>query len=163
MLLSTNNFILGIDRLCCLSTEGKLHFFIVGPREWHVDEVDFTVPSLEASKSSATGDDCTDAIPGMIAGDSPRFGNFLFICSASKYNICFLEDLLVQQPLNSEVLSMLHDLTRFENLVPRFSATVPPCWCEIQQEQQQRRHPQHLHQHGEATQHTRSWRLQPDK
>lgn len=68
----------------------------------------------------------------------------------------------MHQPLNTKVLSSLYDLTRFENLVPRFSATVPPCWSEIQQEQQQRRHPQHLHQQGEATQHTRSWRLQPD-
>ena len=58
---------------------------------------------------------------------------------------------------------ILHDLIQFENLMPRFSATVPPCWNEIQQEQQQRRHPQHLQQQGEAMQHTRTWRLQQDR
>ena len=58
-----------------------------------------------------------------------------------------------------ETLTALHSLTQFENLMPRFTATVPPCWSEIQQEQQQRRHPQHLQQQGEATQHTRTWKL----
>ena len=73
------------------------------------------------------------------------------------------DDLLVQRPLTAEVLATLVELTKFENLVPRYSATVPPCWSEMQQEQQQRRHPQHLHRHGEATQHTRTWRLQQDR
>lgn len=71
--------------------------------------------------------------------------------------------MLVRRPLTTEVLTTLVELTKFENLVPRFSATVPPCWSEMQQEQQQRRHPQHLHCHGEATQHTRTWRLQQDR
>ncbi len=74
-----------------------------------------------------------------------------------------MDDLLVKQPLTTDVLMLLHDLTQFENLMPRFSATVPPCWNEIQQEQQQRRHPQHLQQQGEAMQHTRTWRLQQDR
>lgn len=71
-------------------------------------------------------------------------------------------DLLVDQPLTTESLMSLVELTRFETLTPRFSATVPPCWVEVQQEQQQRRHPQHLHQqhHGDAAQHTRTWKLQ---
>ncbi len=74
-------------------------------------------------------------------------------------------DLLVDQPLTVETLSSLVELTRFETLTPRFSATVPPCWVEVQQEQQQRRHPQHLHQqhHGDAAQHTRTWKLQSDR
>jgi len=72
--------------------------------------------------------------------------------------------LLIDQPLTSSVLSTLHSLTQFENLQPRFNAMVPPCWMEIQQEQQQRKHPQHLHQkHGDASLHTRTWRLQPDR
>ena len=67
-------------------------------------------------------------------------------------------------PLTAESLTTMRLLTQFETLVPRFSATVPPCWAEIQQEQQQRRHPQHLHQRqqGDATQHTRTWKLQPN-
>ena len=71
--------------------------------------------------------------------------------------------MLVHQPLTLDVLRALHSLTQFENLVPRISATVPACWTEVQQEQQQRKHPQHLHQQGEATQHTRTWRLLPDR
>ncbi|CAG6018162.1 unnamed protein product [Menidia menidia] len=73
-------------------------------------------------------------------------------------------ELLVEQPLATESLMSLVEMTRFETLTPRFSATVPPCWAEVQQEQQQRRHPQHLHQqhHGDAAQHTRTWKLQSD-
>lgn len=79
--------------------------------------------------------------------------------------VCVGVDLLVEQPLSVETLSSLVELTRFETLTPRFSATVPPCWVEVQQEQQQRRHPQHLHQqhHGDAAQHTRTWKLQSDR
>lgn len=69
---------------------------------------------------------------------------------------------LINKPFTSETISSLYELTQFENLTPRFSVTVPPCWTEIQQEQKQRRHPQHLQQQGEAMQHTRSWRLQTD-
>ncbi|XP_033629629.1 baculoviral IAP repeat-containing protein 6-like isoform X3 [Asterias rubens] len=74
------------------------------------------------------------------------------------------DEFLANQPLTMKNLSTMWQLTQFETLVPRFSATVPPCWVEIQQEQQQRRHPQHLHQRqqGDATQHTRTWKLQPD-
>ena len=72
-------------------------------------------------------------------------------------------EMLAKKPLTFETLSQLYGLTQFENLMPRFTATVPPCWTEMQQEQQQRRHPQHLQHQGEATQHTRSWKLQPDR
>lgn len=72
-------------------------------------------------------------------------------------------DILAKQPLSVENLVVLHNLIQFENLMPRFTATVPSCWAEIQQEQQQRRHPQHLQHQGEATQHTRTWKLQPDR
>lgn len=71
----------------------------------------------------------------------------------------------MDHPLTTDSLMSLVELTRFETLTPRFSATVPPCWVEVQQEQQQRRHPQHLHQqhHGDAAQHTRTWKLQSDR
>ena len=72
-------------------------------------------------------------------------------------------DYLSSQVLTAESLQQLHDLIQFENLMPRFTAVVPPCWLEIQQEQQQRRHPQHLTQQGEATQHTRTWKLTADQ
>ena len=72
------------------------------------------------------------------------------------------ENLLISKPLTLETLFSLTELTQYENLTPRFTATVPQCWSEIQQEQQQRRHPQHLHRHGETNRHTRSWKLQHD-
>ena len=72
-------------------------------------------------------------------------------------------DLLAKKPLTVDNLILLHNLIQFENMMPRFTATVPSCWTEIQQEQQQRRHPQHLQHQGEATQHTRTWKLQPDR
>lgn len=86
---------------------------------------------------------------------------FLFFYSRH----CLGVELLVEQPFSLEMLTCLVELTRFETLIPRFSATVPPCWVEVQQEQQQRRHPQHLHQqhHGDAAQHTRTWKLQHDR
>lgn len=71
-------------------------------------------------------------------------------------------DLLTNQPLTADNLTQLHGIIQFENLMPRFTAVVPPCWSEIQQEQQQRRHPQHLQQQGESTQHTRTWKLTSD-
>ncbi|XP_054283105.1 baculoviral IAP repeat-containing protein 6 [Macrosteles quadrilineatus] len=58
-------------------------------------------------------------------------------------------------------LSALYELTKFENLVPCFAATLPACWAELMQAQKQRRHPQHL-QHADDVHHTRSWRLQHD-
>lgn len=89
-----------------------------------------------------------------------------YLCS-DEYMCCNYSgvDLLVDQPFSLETLTSLVELTRFETLTPRFSATVPPCWVEVQQEQQQRRHPQHLHQqhHGDAAQHTRTWKLQTDR
>ena len=77
----------------------------------------------------------------------------------------FVEELLIKQPLTVSTLDALHSLTQFENLTPRYVCTVPQCWVEIQQEQQQRRHPQHLQQqqYGEQHQHTRSWKLQQDR
>lgn len=45
----------------------------------------------------------------------------------------------------------------------RFVATVPPCWSEIIQAQKQRRNPQHLQQHAEDMDTTRTWRLESDR
>lgn len=90
-----------------------------------------------------------------------EFARFIYILS--HWSIVGSDLLLVNQSLNLDNLIILHNLIQFENLMPRFTATVPPCWTEIQQEQQQRRHPQHLQHQGEATQHTRTWKLQPDR
>uniref|UniRef100_A0A2K5YE67 Baculoviral IAP repeat containing 6 n=1 Tax=Mandrillus leucophaeus TaxID=9568 RepID=A0A2K5YE67_MANLE len=135
----------GTDRLCACTKGGELHFLQIGGTCDDIDEADILVdgslskgiePSSEGSKPLSN-----PSSPG-ISG----------------------VDLLVDQPFTLEILTSLVELTRFETLTPRFSATVPPCWVEVQQEQQQRRHPQHLHQqhHGDAAQHTRTWKLQTD-
>ena len=71
--------------------------------------------------------------------------------------------MLVNEKMDTNTLLLLRELTLCENLLPKFSATLPQCWVEVQQEQQQRHHPQHLHQRGDNNQHTRSWRLTPDR
>ena len=69
---------------------------------------------------------------------------------------------LLLDDLSVTTLKTLVEMTSFENLVPRYSALAPIFWSEIQQQQQQRRHPQHLLQNsqGDASCHTRTWRLQ---
>ncbi|KAL0964404.1 hypothetical protein UPYG_G00323370 [Umbra pygmaea] len=135
----------GTDRLCACTKGGELHFLQIGGVCDDIDDGDIFVdgpvskgaePLLDGTKLSSN-----PSSPGVTG-----------------------VDLLVDQPLGVESLTSLVELTRFETLTPRFSATVPPCWVEVQQEQQQRRHPQHLHQqhHGDAAQHTRTWKLQSD-
>ncbi|XP_035610138.1 baculoviral IAP repeat-containing protein 6 isoform X17 [Oncorhynchus keta] len=135
----------GTDRLCACTKGGELHFLQIGGVCDDVDDSDIFVDGplskvaeqlLEGAKPSSN-----PSSPGITG-----------------------VDLLVDQVLAVESLTSLVELTRFETLTPRFSATVPPCWVEVQQEQQQRRHPQHLHQqhHGDAAQHTRTWKLQSD-
>uniref|UniRef100_A0AAX7SCW2 Dual E2 ubiquitin-conjugating enzyme/E3 ubiquitin-protein ligase BIRC6 n=1 Tax=Astatotilapia calliptera TaxID=8154 RepID=A0AAX7SCW2_ASTCA len=135
----------GTDRLCACTKGGELHFLQIGGVCEDVDDGDMFIDGplskgaellLEGAKPSSN-----PSSPGITG-----------------------VDLLVDQPLTTEILMSLVELTRFETLTPRFSATVPPCWVEVQQEQQQRRHPQHLHQqhHGDAAQHTRTWKLQSD-
>uniref|UniRef100_A0A668S363 Dual E2 ubiquitin-conjugating enzyme/E3 ubiquitin-protein ligase BIRC6 n=1 Tax=Oreochromis aureus TaxID=47969 RepID=A0A668S363_OREAU len=135
----------GTDRLCACTKGGELHFLQIGGVYEDVDDGDMFIDGplskgaellLEGAKPSSN-----PSSPGITG-----------------------VDLLVDQPLTTEILMSLVELTRFETLTPRFSATVPPCWVEVQQEQQQRRHPQHLHQqhHGDAAQHTRTWKLQSD-
>ncbi|ETE62917.1 Baculoviral IAP repeat-containing protein 6, partial [Ophiophagus hannah] len=130
----------GTDRLCACTRGGELHFLQIGGTCDDVDEADILV---DASLSKVTEQ--------LTEGTKP-------LSNPSRV------DLLVDQPFSLETLTSLVELTRFETLTPRFSATVPPCWVEVQQEQQQRRHPQHLHQqhHGDAAQHTRTWKLQTD-
>ncbi|XP_054605954.2 dual E2 ubiquitin-conjugating enzyme/E3 ubiquitin-protein ligase BIRC6 isoform X4 [Nothobranchius furzeri] len=133
----------GTDRLCACTKGGELHFLQIGGVCDDVDDGDMFIdgplskgaePLLEGTKPSSN-----PSSPGITG-----------------------VDLLVDQTQTTESLMSLVELTRFETLTPRFSATVPPCWVEVQQEQQQRRHPQHLHQqhHGDAAQHTRTWKLQ---
>ena len=83
----------------------------------------------------------------------------------SQFNVLFNVEPTSSIPLEDlslKTLKSLVEMTTFENLVPRYTAIVPIFWSEIQQEQQQRRHPQHLLQNsqGDASCHTRTWRLQ---
>ncbi|XP_055983998.1 baculoviral IAP repeat-containing protein 6 isoform X2 [Sorex fumeus] len=135
----------GTDRLCACTRGGELHFLQIGGTCDDIDEADILV---DGSLSKGLGPSSEGSRP-LSNPSSPGISGV---------------DLLVEQPFTLDVLTSLVELTRFETLTPRFSATVPPCWVEVQQEQQQRRHPQHLHQqhHGDAAQHTRTWKLQAD-
>ncbi|XP_038601850.1 LOW QUALITY PROTEIN: baculoviral IAP repeat-containing protein 6 [Tachyglossus aculeatus] len=135
----------GTDRLCACTKGGELHFLQIGGTCDDIDEADILV---DGSLSKGV-EQSSEGIKPISNPSSPGISGV---------------DLLVDQPFSLETLTSLVELTRFETLTPRFSATVPPCWVEVQQEQQQRRHPQHLHQqhHGDAAQHTRTWKLQTD-
>ncbi|XP_071285994.1 dual E2 ubiquitin-conjugating enzyme/E3 ubiquitin-protein ligase BIRC6 isoform X5 [Agelaius tricolor] len=135
----------GTDRLCACTKGGELHFLQIGGTCDDIDEADILVDGS-----------LTKSVDQSSEGTKP-------LSNPSSPGITGV-DLLVDQPFSLETLTSLVELTRFETLTPRFSATVPPCWVEVQQEQQQRRHPQHLHQqhHGDAAQHTRTWKLQTD-
>ncbi|XP_054979504.1 baculoviral IAP repeat-containing protein 6 isoform X9 [Sorex araneus] len=135
----------GTDRLCACTRGGELHFLQIGGTCDDIDEADILV---DGSLSKGLGPSPEGSRP-LSNPSSPGISGV---------------DLLVDQPFTLDILTSLVELTRFETLTPRFSATVPPCWVEVQQEQQQRRHPQHLHQqhHGDAAQHTRTWKLQAD-
>ncbi|KAM6366034.1 dual E2 ubiquitin-conjugating enzyme/E3 ubiquitin-protein ligase BIRC6 isoform 10-T11 [Alca torda] len=149
----------GTDRLCACTKGGELHFLQIGGTCDDIDEADILVDgslskSVEQS-SEGTKPLSNPSSPGITVSAC------CFKCGRQEKTGV---DLLVDQPFSLETLTSLVELTRFETLTPRFSATVPPCWVEVQQEQQQRRHPQHLHQqhHGDAAQHTRTWKLQTD-
>ncbi|XP_030643061.1 baculoviral IAP repeat-containing protein 6 [Chanos chanos] len=135
----------GTDRLCACTKGGELHFLQIGGVCDDIDDTDIFVDG-PLSKGAE------QLLEGAKPSSNPSSPGITGV------------DLLVDQALSVETLSSLVELTRFETLTPRFSATVPPCWVEVQQEQQQRRHPQHLHQqhHGDAAQHTRTWKLQSD-
>ncbi|KAM9726353.1 LOW QUALITY PROTEIN: dual E2 ubiquitin-conjugating enzyme/E3 ubiquitin-protein ligase BIRC6 [Menidia menidia] len=135
----------GTDRLCACTKGGELHFLQIGGVCDDIDDGDMFIDG-PLSKGADL----------LLEGAKPS-------SNPSSPGITGVE-LLVEQPLATESLMSLVEMTRFETLTPRFSATVPPCWAEVQQEQQQRRHPQHLHQqhHGDAAQHTRTWKLQSD-
>ncbi|KAK3576772.1 hypothetical protein CHS0354_014586 [Potamilus streckersoni] len=161
----------GLDRLCVCSALGKLYLYQLSedlPESMEslveaggnsspvypsqsqtagakLKENRPSTQDLPEAKATATVLDSRDSIPNR---------NRLKQGTGS--------ELLAKQDLSFDNLVLLHQLTRFENLLPRFTATVPPCWNEIQQEQQQRRHPQHLQHQGEASQHTRTWKLQTD-
>ncbi|XP_046884773.1 baculoviral IAP repeat-containing protein 6 isoform X4 [Hypomesus transpacificus] len=135
----------GTDRLCACTKGGELHFLQIGGVCDDIDDGDIFVDGP-----------LSKGVEQLLEGTKPS-------SNPSSPGITGV-DLLVDQALAPESLTSLVELTRFETLTPRFSATVPPCWVEVQQEQQQRRHPQHLHQqhHGDAAQHTRTWKLQTD-
>ncbi|XP_062579414.1 baculoviral IAP repeat-containing protein 6-like [Saccostrea cucullata] len=142
----------GMERLCVCSAEGKLHFY----------QLSEDSPVLSESGS------LMDVPDGVCNGESRLEPDLSSSNTESTESKEHLEknspgtDLLAKKSLTVENLMLLHNLIQFENLMPRFTSTVPSCWTEIQQEQQQRRHPQHLQHQGEATQHTRTWKLQPD-
>ncbi|XP_019627384.1 PREDICTED: LOW QUALITY PROTEIN: baculoviral IAP repeat-containing protein 6-like [Branchiostoma belcheri] len=147
----------GSGQLCAATYTGKLHFLKVS----HTRDRPEKVPQQGVVEVDSVPEETTVENSGLIPSQPPAPTTMDTSPPPAKGEA---DDLLLYQPLTAEVLSSLRELVKFRTLVPRFTATVPPCWTEVQQEQQQRRHPQHLHQQqeGDATRHTRSWRLQPD-
>ncbi|ESP03095.1 hypothetical protein LOTGIDRAFT_157060, partial [Lottia gigantea] len=144
----------GIERLCVCTDAGKLHFYQIN--EQSCPEAMEIEPAVSLDNHNDIKEEETLSSSKMTVDDSVDGTSYATTKPTSNL------ELLTKKPLNSENLLFLRELTLFENLMPRYTATVPPCWTEIQQEQQQRRHPQHLQQQGEATQHTRTWKLSPD-
>ncbi|XP_067680641.1 baculoviral IAP repeat-containing protein 6-like isoform X2 [Haliotis asinina] len=140
----------GIERLCVCTDTGKLHFYQISEQS----------PDLQDSAVEMEGIS-TKYLPETESSTCKK-AKFEDVVDHAVGKPSSGMELLAKKPLAAETLSGLHSLTQFENLFPRYTATVPPCWSEIQQEQQQRRHPQHLQQQGETTQHTRTWKLAPD-
>ena len=71
----------GIDRLCCLTQEGKLNFYIVGPRCWHVDDVDFgggTGGGASLKANSSLGEESMELGSGSGGGGEapPKSGEW---------------------------------------------------------------------------------------
>lgn len=62
------------------------------------------------------------------------------------------------KPITTDSLVSLVHLTEFVTLMPRFTASVPSSWCEVQQDQQR------LHHHTllDPGLHTRTWKLRTD-
>ncbi|OWF45700.1 baculoviral IAP repeat-containing protein 6-like isoform X2 [Mizuhopecten yessoensis] len=146
----SSTYCTGIERLCICTAHGKLHFYQL---------CDHSPPQTKQQP--------LDSPDGLCNGEFPAEHDTIQSKpeqesreTTDKYSPG--SDMLTKQPISVENLVILHNLIQFENLMPRFTATVPACWTEIQQEQQQRRHPQHLQHQGEATQHTRTWKLQQD-
>lgn len=51
---------------------------------------------------------------------------------------------MLSAPLTPKILDLLTEATDCEHLSGKFTATLPPCWNELQPDQQERKHPQHL-------------------
>ncbi|KAG8233773.1 hypothetical protein J437_LFUL003844 [Ladona fulva] len=134
-----------LERLCACTNKGSLHFFVL-PGEEEGESVR-EEEEEQFGKSWEVGEESMESSPS-----SP---------SPSPLPSSATPLLVHKSPLTLSDLQQLHLLTQFENLVPCYAATVPPCWLEMMQAQKQRRHPQHL-QRGDEVQHTRSWRLLQD-
>uniref|UniRef100_UPI00358FA005 baculoviral IAP repeat-containing protein 6 n=1 Tax=Myxine glutinosa TaxID=7769 RepID=UPI00358FA005 len=134
----------GTDRLCACTQGGEIHFLQIGETQ---DDIDSS--SIFQDGSTTREEKFQDENKHTSGSHNQGLSGL---------------DLLALEPLIADTLSTMLELTRFETLTPRFAATVPPCWAEVQQEQQQRRHPQHLHgqRQGDAAQHTRTWKLHAD-
>ncbi|KAK7067356.1 hypothetical protein SK128_014936 [Halocaridina rubra] len=96
----------------------------------------------------------------VAASDSPA--TFSSVPALTREPELQPSELLVNQTLSEELLDKCIELTEFQTGCPKFVATVPPCWSEIIQAQKQRRNPQHLQQHAEDIDTTRTWRLESD-
>ncbi|XP_046401534.1 baculoviral IAP repeat-containing protein 6 [Ischnura elegans] len=149
-----------LERLCACTNKGSLHFFVLlGEEEGDSGgraegQEGSGVGAWEGAEEGGGGGGVESTPPS-----SPLRGAS---APSPPPPLCASPSLIAHRsPLTLELLHQLHQLTQFENLVPCYAATVPPCWLEMMQAQKQRRHPQHL-QRGDEVQHTRTWRLLQD-
>ncbi|GAB6020665.1 hypothetical protein CHUAL_003335 [Chamberlinius hualienensis] len=138
-LFVSSTYCSSVERLCVATSDGYLQFIQIYP----------TVKSLPTTSSA----------PSEMTTITDKIRNQK---SRKESETLEYDGFFGYKSLTAENLLQYHELTKFMNLTPRFSATLPACWTEIQQEQRQRKHPQHLQQQGKANLHTRSWRLQTD-
>ncbi|XP_071454170.1 dual E2 ubiquitin-conjugating enzyme/E3 ubiquitin-protein ligase BIRC6 [Hetaerina americana] len=143
-----------LERLCACTNKGSLHFFVLQGEEEGGDS------GGRGEQEEAGWEGGEDGSVDLSPPSSPYAGGVA--PSPPPLSSAASSPLIVHSsPLTLAHLHQLHLLTQFENLVPCYAATVPPCWLEMMQAQRQRRHPQHL-QRGDEVQHTRSWRLLQD-
>ncbi|XP_068082089.1 baculoviral IAP repeat-containing protein 6 [Anabrus simplex] len=131
-----------MERLCLCSNRGSLHFFVMNYRKGYGSTIDgngIVVPSSDLIQIQCSRND-----PDSLRRDTITSSDNLMIS---------------QSALGISELSSLLDLTKYENIIPVYSATVPACWIETM----------HAHkrsnlflQQMEDSQHSRSWRLQTD-
>ncbi|XP_064603703.1 baculoviral IAP repeat-containing protein 6-like isoform X3 [Liolophura sinensis] len=141
----------GMERLCASSSGGKLHFYQISQHNPDFSEQDNAVTSnhsrlpqtvvIDGSDVTGKGEDQGDQTPHKSPSGS---------------------DILAKQPLTTESLMQLHDLIQLKTLCQGLVQLYHHAGQKYSKSSSNGATPQHLQHQGEATQHTRTWKLQTD-